>query len=155
MKLGLGVTGGPELAAQLRLLGAAVRKKALIRVLKTAAVPIQGRAAELAPLDPRGEVHLKELIQVSVANQIGSSAGGQWQADAADEFQAAVAIGPSRKGFYGLYLEYGTVKMSAKPFLRPAFDYGSDRALTLIREGLWELLEQANAGTGAFAREAE
>jgi HK97 gp10 family phage protein len=151
--LGLGVTGGEELAAQLRKLGAAVRKKALVGVLKAAAVPIQGRAAELAPLDPAGTVHLKEQMQVSVVTQIGSVAGGQWAA--ADEFQAAVAIGPSRKGFYGLYLEYGTVKMSARPFLRPAFDYGSDRALTLIREGLWELLEQANAGTGAFAREAE
>jgi len=153
VKLGLGVTGGEDLAAQLRRLGASVRKKALIGVLKTAAVPIQGRAAELAPLDPRGQVHIKESIQVSVANQIGSMAGGQWAA--ADEFQAAVAVGPSRKGFYGLYLEYGTVKMSARPFLRPAFDYGSDRALTLIREGLWELLEQANAGAGAFAREAK
>jgi len=153
VKLGLGVTGGPELATQLRALGAAVRKKALLGVLKAAAVPIQGRAAELAPLDPRGAVHIKESIQVSVATQIGSVAGGQW--NAADEYQAAVAVGPGRKTFYGLYLEYGTVKMAAKPFLRPAFDYGSDRALTLIREGLWQLLDQANAGAGAFAREAK
>jgi HK97 gp10 family phage protein len=152
MKLGLGVTGGPELAAQLRTLGAAVRKKALIGVLKTAAVPIQGRAAELAPLDPAGVVHIKESMQVSVANQIGSTAGGQW--NAADDFQAAVAVGPARKTFYGLYLEYGTVKMAARPFMRPAFDYGSDRALTLIREGLWQLLDQANAGAGVFRREA-
>jgi HK97 gp10 family phage protein len=153
MKLGLGVTGGPELAAQLLKLSRGVRKRALTKVLKAAAVPIQGRAAELAPIDPVGEVHLKESIQVSVATQIGTMAGGQWAA--ADDFQAAVAVGPARKVFYGLYLEYGTVKMSAKPFLRPAFDYGSDRSLTLIREGLWELLEQANTGTGAFAREAE
>lgn len=148
MTLGLGVTGGPALAAQLRTLGAAVRKKALIGVLKAAAVPIQGRAAELAPLDPRGAVHIKESIQVSVATQIGSMAGGQW--NAADEYQAAVAIGPARHTFYGLYLEYGTVKMAAKPFLRPAFDYGSDRALTLIREGLWSLLEDATAKRGRF-----
>jgi HK97 gp10 family phage protein len=153
MKLGLGVTGGAELAAQLRTLSAAVRKQALIRVLKVAAVPIQGRAAELAPLDPAGNVHLKEWMQVSVATTIGTMAGGRW--DPADEYQAAVAVGPARKVFYGLYLEYGTVKMGAKPFLRPAFDYGTDRALTLIREGLWQLLEDANAGAGAFAREAE
>jgi len=151
--LGMGVTGGQELAVQLRKLALGVRKKALLGVLKTAAVPIQGRAAELAPLDPVGEVHLKESIQVSVANQIGTQAGGRWEAS--DEFQAAVAIGPTRKAFYGLFVEYGTVKMGAKPFLRPAFDYGSDRTLTLIREGLWELLEQANTGAGIFAREAK
>jgi HK97 gp10 family phage protein len=150
--LGLSVTGGEALAKQLRKLAVSVRKKALLGVLKTAAVPIQGRAAELAPLDPVGEVHLKESIAVSVANQIGTQAGGQWAAS--DEFQAAVAIGPTRKAFYGLYLEYGTVKMGAKPFLRPAFDYGTDRTLTLIREGLWELLEAANTGSGVFEREA-
>jgi len=153
--LGLTVTGGEALAKQLRALGAAVRRKALLRVLKTAAEPIRGRAAELAPIDPTSELDLKDWMVISATTQIGAAVGGEWQAAAADEYQAAVAVGPARKVFYGRFVEFGTVKMSAKPFLRPAFDYGSDRALALIREGLWQLLDQANAGAGVFTPEAE
>lgn len=150
MTLGLGVTGGTELAAQLRTLSAAVRRKALLPVLRAAAEPIRSRASELAPIDPTTELDLKDSIVVRAATTLG---GGRF--DPTDEFQAAVAVGPSRQVFYGRYLEFGTVKMSAKPFLRPAFDYGTDRALSLIRAGLWELLEQANAGAGVFRQEAE
>ena len=33
-----------------------------------------------------------------------------------------IDIGPDEKSFYGRFLEFGTVKMSARPFLRPALD---------------------------------
>jgi HK97 gp10 family phage protein len=75
-------------------------------------------------------------------------AGGQWQA--ADEFQAAVAVGPSKLAFYGIFQEYGTVEHPAQAFGRPAFDGSRDEALQILGEGLWQLLEDATNKTGRF-----
>ena len=36
---------------------------------------------------------------------------------------------------YGPYMEYGTVKTSAQPFLRPALDIARGRALTVVQVG--------------------
>jgi HK97 gp10 family phage protein len=36
---------------------------------------------------------------------------------------------------YGTYVEYGTVKMKAQPFLRPALDIVRGRALTIVQAG--------------------
>ena len=104
----LGVTGAEELAARLRLLSASVRRAALMKVLRAAAVPIQGRAAELAPIDPATRVHLKDWIVVSAAT-----------AQTEDDYQAAVAVGPATKVFWGFFLEFGTVKMSRAPVPAP------------------------------------
>jgi HK97 gp10 family phage protein len=38
------------------------------------------------------------------------------------EFEGAISIGPARAGYWAHFLEFGTSKMSAKPFIRPAFD---------------------------------
>lgn len=37
---------------------------------------------------------------------------------------------------YGYYLEVGTSKMGARPFMRPAFERAKDRFIARIREGL-------------------
>lgn len=33
-----------------------------------------------------------------------------------------ITVGPDKSGFYGFFLEYGTSKMSARPWFRPAVD---------------------------------
>ena len=44
--------------------------------------------------------------------------------------------------YYGRFIEFGTVKMAARPFLRPAFEQSKDSALSemvkAIREGVIE-----------------
>lgn len=140
MNLGLTVTGAEQLATSLQTLGARVRRQALVKVLRAAAVPIQGRAIELAPIDPHLPVHLKDEIVISTL-----------PAGSADA-EAAVAVGPSTRAFWGLFVEfgYGPGVRHATPFLRPAFDYGTERALGILRDGLWDLLESAQTGTGIF-----
>jgi HK97 gp10 family phage protein len=44
--------------------------------------------------------------------------------------------------FYGPYVEFGTIRSSAQPFLRPALDLARGRALTITREnGRYEFKE--------------
>jgi HK97 gp10 family phage protein len=151
VNLGLSITGGAQLAANLNALGAAVRQRALVKVLRAAAWPIQSRAIELAPIDPRMTYHLKDHIVIYTVPTTEMWWKWEWTLTGSDEYQAAVAIGPSKDAFWGGFLEFGTVKMAAKPFMRPAFDYGADRALSLIREGLWALLEEQIAAGGTRA----
>ena len=37
---------------------------------------------------------------------------------------------------YAAYVEMGTRKMGARPFLKPAVEKGSDRLVQLLKEGL-------------------
>lgn len=46
--------------------------------------------------------------------------------------------------FYAYYVEHGTVKMGAKPFLRPAFEQGKEGAAEAIADRLRKRIEKAN-----------
>ena len=46
-------------------------------------------------------------------------------------FQDEVFVGTAVD--YGPYIEYGTVRSSAQPFLRPALDMASGKALTIVK----------------------
>ena len=44
--------------------------------------------------------------------------------------------------FYGKFLEYGTSKMSAKPFLRPGYDSAHSRALSAVQSVMRSSIEE-------------
>ena len=50
-----------------------------------------------------------------------------------------------RKAFYGRFVERGTSKMAAKPFIRPAYDAKRGEAIEAARKELREQLRKANA----------
>jgi len=39
-----------------------------------------------------------------------------------DELEGTCSVGPVKKGFWALFLEFGTANMAAQPFIRPAFE---------------------------------
>lgn len=47
-----------------------------------------------------------------------------------------VAVGPGKEGYYGKFLEFGTVKMKAKPFMAPGYEKSKERAMEKITEEL-------------------
>jgi len=49
----------------------------------------------------------------------------------------------SQDAWYWRFVEFGTVKMSARPFLRPAFDLKKHEAVTAIKTRLAQRIEQA------------
>lgn len=44
--------------------------------------------------------------------------------------------------FYWKFLEYGTSKMAAKPFIRPAWEARRAHALDVMRKRLWEKIQE-------------
>ena len=131
------IEGGKELAANLRALPASVSQPIIIRALKDAAEPMRVRMGQLAPREP-GAPDIADNIGISVANRIGDVGGGRWEAKHDQEF--AVAVGPTKSFFYGIFLEYGTIKMSARPFMRPAFDSTVQTSLTILAQRLWDAI---------------
>ena len=49
----------------------------------------------------------------------------------------------SQDAWYWRFVEFGTIKMSARPFLRPAFDIKKHEAVTAIKTRLAQRIEQA------------
>lgn len=52
-------------------------------------------------------------------------------------------VGYAAKAFWGAFVELGTEKQQANPFLRPAFDESEDRILKVIGEELTRSIERA------------
>ena len=56
---------------------------------------------------------------------------------------AHIVVGPSSKGYYLMYSEFGTSKMRAKPFLRPAFDEKQREAIQAMANEYKRIIELA------------
>jgi hypothetical protein len=56
---------------------------------------------------------------------------------------------------YGPYIEYGTVKMSAQPFLRPALDIARGRAPLVVQKGAKKEFGEYLNPTGQWQQENE
>lgn len=123
--------GGAEIARKLNALPAKVSRQAQLDALKAAAEPIRAEMQANAPVDiaSRHQDQLYESMNISTVRASGDQS-------------AEIAVGPSKRAFWGLFQEYGTARHSAQPFARPAFDRHRGTALTLIRQRLWDALRK-------------
>jgi HK97 gp10 family phage protein len=66
----------------------------------------------------------------------------------------AVAVGPTKAGWYGSFAELGTSRETPRPFLRPALDQGASGLLRDLARRLWTALaargisRETRVGTG-------
>lgn len=58
------------------------------------------------------------------------------------DLEATVAVGPARLGFWARFLEFGTTKMRAFPFIRPAYEVRKQEVLDELGKQLKEGLER-------------
>lgn len=129
------IQGARELERVLKRLPAQIRGKVLQSAVMAGAAPIRREAKANAPVD---DGTLRKSIVARKDKASGAS--------------AAVKIGPTRKGFYGLFAEFGTSRQSAKPWLRPAFESTKRAALERIGKALARNIEKkAVALAGRFA----
>lgn len=138
----LDFSGAKDLEKALHELKSTTAKSVARRVLKKAAQPVADAAAILAPV--RTEA-LKNSIEVST--KLNKSQ--RIEAGANDPDETKVYVGPSceigKGGRHGHLLEFGTYKMSAQPFMRPAWEASKDAALKDVTEGMREEVSKSVA----------
>lgn len=142
------ITGAREMELVLRQLPDTIAKKTLTQALRAAAEPILDEARTLAPVgqESKGRVRLRRTKRgkVTIANygklklnlRIATVPASQTPHSAT----VAVTVG---KAFWGLFVEFGTRFMSAKPFLRPAFESKKVQTLNQLGQALGTEIEKA------------
>lgn len=132
MKIDMTLQGGTDVVHRLQQLPEALSVKVQRDALRVGAEPMRASAQALAP---RGTIppHIHENIVIGPAKK---------GLDDVSDDNVTVEVGPERKFFYGYFLEYGTVKMSARPFMRPAFDTQAPASLAVIGRELWAAIRK-------------
>lgn len=119
------IEGWEELERKLRQLGSTINEQELLEnALMDGAEIMRDEIQATAPVRTG---QLRDSIEISKRGREKYS----------------VRIGPSGKGFYGRYLEYGTSRLAARPFMRPAFDAVYGEAQRAIEAAIWREVEKA------------
>lgn len=142
------ITGAREMAAVLLQLPHYIAKQALTKALREAAEPILDEARALAPVGQeakgrvrlrrtkRGKVTISNYGKLKLSLRIANVPANQTPHSAT----VVVTVG---KAFWGLFVEFGTRFMAARPFMRPAFESKKMEALNRLGESLGEQIEKA------------
>lgn len=128
--------GADRLARELRTLPDRLSRSVQREALRKGGEEIVARATAMAPRAP-GAPDLADNIRVGNARS--------------EDGEVAVAIGPTKNFFYALFQEEGTSRHAAQPFLRPAFDAESPRALRIVKDEIWQAILRRGGGSGRGA----
>lgn len=123
------ITGAKELDKVLSLLPKRLQRKVLLQALRAGAKPMLDDARNGIPV--KSGMTKKDLkIRAVPAKESGAP---------------AVAIGGSNaksgRAYITRFLELGTSKMPAHPFLRPAFDNNAEQTLNIVGKELGRRIE--------------
>lgn len=132
--------GFKELYRTIDHLPEVVKKQELEPLLARSLEPMRDTARYLAPDDPLTNPpwNLPTSIEVGVRQRSGRAKDDR----ALGRFDARAYMGPTKYGYpQAIMQEFGTVRMVATPYMRPAWDNDKHKALDIIRAGLAERLE--------------
>jgi HK97 gp10 family phage protein len=119
------IQGLRQLDQALRNMAWPAARRALRRGMRAGANEVRDEARARAPVRTR-------KLKRSIRTRERSEADGQLR----------FAVEVPRKAFYGLFLEYGTVKMPARPFLRPAAEAKFEQAVGTVRRALAQAIDE-------------
>jgi HK97 gp10 family phage protein len=149
-RLTVKVDGLRELGERMRKLSADVSKKAAFSSVLAGANVIKKGAIQRAPdseephkLTVDGQT--VTVIPGNLRRNIINKRVPKNQTNLTAEYLVTVR-GKAKAGFasrYGRLVEFGTVKMAAQPFLRPAFDTGKEKAVSEIAKKLERVITKA------------
>lgn len=129
------VEGLQGLLSALEELPKRVTQKAVVkRALTLSAEPIRELASALAPYADEGKHwHLRSDIIVSDKTTARDGDPG------APPGSVTVFIGPNKLSYqhHGIFMEFGTFKDRAQPFMRPAFEGRKDQSVNLLGYYMW------------------
>ncbi len=133
--------GVAKLSKQLAELGQVVQGKGLRETVRTAIKPARDKAKALIPVGVDAhQTHKGRLVapgfakrSIAVAVKLGRT--GQ---------SARASLGVRPEAFYAVnFVELGTAKMSAHPWLRPAFESTRAQQESAVADGLRKVIEKA------------
>lgn len=138
MPLVIDFRGFSELAKKLHDLGNALSEDVLEAGVRAGAKIIRDAAAVKAPRDPESDDHMGDHLVVRTVEKDGVHA----VADVAPVGWAPEAGKGEGRYWYWRLPEYGTVKMAAHPFIRPAMDENEDAITRTIADRLRKEIEK-------------
>ena len=149
------IDGLKELDRQLRALPERVAGNALATAVSAGARVIRDEVIARAPVDTgalKSQIFTKRLRSPSASEKmsiVGVRGGLAKYAKTKKNVRsgkAGQAYKTNGKTFYWKFIEFGTSKMAAHPFLRPAFDAKEQEAVKAITDKLDERIQKAVAG---------
>jgi HK97 gp10 family phage protein len=120
------VFGVAELRRNLAALPPDVAKFALTVACREAAEVLRARMEETVPRD-------EGTLAASLAVQYRKPT---------KKLSQRYLVGPTRRGFYGYYLEWGTRFIAARPWMRPAFAQGAQSALNAANRAVRQFFDR-------------
>lgn len=139
------IDGLKELAAAMRELPDRVAKNALRRAVSAGAIVVRNEARARAPVDT-GE--MRRDIQVKRERNSAGQMVATYSVFVRSGKKSRLAgkkRNVQRDSYYWRFVEFGTVKMAAKPFMRPAFESKKEAAVTQIAAVLDQGIKTAAA----------
>jgi HK97 gp10 family phage protein len=136
------IAGLDQLARALRELPPAIERKRLSKPVSDGAALIRDEARRLAPQAvevgkgdaPAGTLKKAILLARIPGNRL-TATYAVWVRHG-KKFQHMGKKGINGDAFYWTFVEFGTSRMDAQPFMRPAFETRKNQALDLIIDGL-------------------
>lgn len=139
----MNLTGFKELANALRELGPRVAKNTLRRSVAAGATIIRKEAMDRAPVDT-GE--MRKDIQVKRERDTKGEMSAKYSVFVRAGKKSRLsgrARNVQKDSYYWKFVELGTSKMAARPFMRPAFESRKEDAVKAIGEKLDEGIQKA------------
>lgn len=147
-------TGNAQFAKAISSLAPDDKRGVITGMLVYGAEPLERRMSELAPIDPSTPVNLKDEIGYKRLNKLDDDEIGEV---VLGEGEAAIAVGPSKRAWYGHLVEDGTAPHGnhpgtpARPFARPAFDETQGEVIRRVGDKMAEHI-RANATRSVTGR---
>ena len=127
MNVDFKVDGLRELDKALNRLPLKARAPIMRRALMRAMEPVKQAAIAQAPI-------LTGNLRTNIVKRTSIPKAG-------NSFTAEARVSVLSDAFYGMFHEFGTVKLPARPFMRPAVDNNAETAVTIFRRQLKESIE--------------
>ena len=120
-----------------------VARQTLVKAAKDAMIPVYNEVLTTVPVgekprDERNPFHMKDTV--SILARIPTQADRK--STMVNETDAAIAIVSVKKSAVSLAQEFGTKKIPAQPFLRPAIAKHKDNIVTLFKADLADYITQ-------------
>jgi HK97 gp10 family phage protein len=144
------ITGLSELEKNLEQFPDRLAKNILSGAIRAGAVVIQNEARSRAP--QAAEKHFRyykgKLTGVVIPGNLKKNIKVRLAPRSSRERPIEYWVYVGKKAFYWRFMEFGTSKMSAKPFMRPAFETMKEKAIERMKEYLGARIDKEAAKRG-------